>query len=48
MRAAGPDAFFDAIEMRSNDGIDRLRAYARRANWIRVPGFWNERDLVVD
>jgi site-specific DNA-methyltransferase (adenine-specific) len=44
LRAAGPDAFFDAIEMRTDDGFDRLSAYAtgRREP---LPGFWSEREL---
>ncbi len=44
LRAAGPDAFFDAIEMRDSDGFDRLTAYAAGQR-DPLPGFWNERDL---
>ncbi|MET0712169.1 MAG: site-specific DNA-methyltransferase [Jiangellaceae bacterium] len=46
LRAAGPDAFFDAIEMLSVDDLVRLRKYAGGGCRDRPrPGFWTERDL---
>jgi DNA modification methylase len=46
LRAAGPDAFFDAMEMLSEDSLQRLAKYAGggcRAN--PQPGFWTPQDL---
>jgi DNA modification methylase len=45
MRQAGPDAFFDAIEMLSTDGQARLSAYARGTCSRPLPGFWTSADL---
>ncbi len=48
LRAAGPDAFFDAIGMLSDEGRARLEAYAGGGfTDARGPqlGFWTERDL---
>ena len=46
LRAAGPDAFFDAIEMLSEDGLDRLRKYAGGGcRDVPLPGFWTARDI---
>jgi site-specific DNA-methyltransferase (adenine-specific) len=46
LRAAGPTAFFDAIAMLSDDGFDRLRAYAAGGHCEQpLPGFWTEREL---
>ena len=46
LRAAGPSAFFDAIEMLSDDGMSRLQAYAGGGHEDRpLPGFWTEKDL---
>jgi len=46
LRAAGPNAFFDAIEMLSDEGRDRLALYAKggAANDPQ-PGFWSPADL---
>jgi DNA modification methylase len=44
LRAAGPDAFFDAIAMLSDGGRRRLSAYA--GGCVRpLPGFWTARDI---
>lgn len=49
MRAAGPDAFFDAIEMLSADDFKRLRRYACGGFGGKtrppLPGFWTAADL---
>ncbi len=47
LRAAGPDAFFDAIEMLSDEGRARLEEYATGGHAGGPPktGFWTERDL---
>ena len=45
LRAAGPGAFFDAIEMLSDDSIQRLRTYATGAATMPLVGFWTEADL---
>jgi hypothetical protein len=45
MRAAGPDAFFDAIAMLSDDGRRRLATYAGGGCTQPQPGFWTERDI---
>ena len=46
MRAAGPNAFFDAVEMLSGDGRDRLKRYGKGGH-TRGPlaGFWTTADL---
>lgn len=47
LRAAGPGAFFDAIEMLSDEGRARLEEYASGGYAAKSPkvGFWTERDL---
>jgi modification methylase len=46
LRAAGPDAFFDAIEMLSADGLERLERYAKGGfSDNPQPGFWTAQDL---
>ncbi len=45
LRAAGPGAFFDAIEMLSEESIQRLRTYAAGAATMPLVGFWTEADL---
>jgi site-specific DNA-methyltransferase (adenine-specific) len=46
LRAAGPDAFFDAIEMLSDEGRDRLERYAKGGFVDNPqPGFWMPDDL---
>lgn len=46
LRAAGPDAFFDAIEMLSDEGRERLERYAK-GGLAADPqlGFWTPTDL---
>ena len=46
LRAAGPEAFFDAIEMLSDEGRRRLERYAGGGRTERpLPGFWSPDDL---
>ena len=46
LRAAGPDAFFDAIEMLSPDSLERLERYAKGGFADNPqPGFWTSQDL---
>ncbi|HLG68128.1 MAG TPA: site-specific DNA-methyltransferase [Acidimicrobiales bacterium] len=46
LRAAGPEAFFDAIEMLSDEGRRRLERYAAGGATERpLPGFWSREDL---
>jgi site-specific DNA-methyltransferase (adenine-specific) len=41
LRAAGRDAFFDALELRSDDALERLRRYAKGGRTESVlAGFW--------
>ena len=49
LRAAGPDAFFDAIEMLSDEGRERLASYANDGK-PAVPhlGFWTKADLATE
>ena len=46
LHAAGPTAFFDAMEMYDGAGQARLAAYARGGHHDRpLPGFWNDREI---
>ena len=46
LRAAGPDAFFDAIEMLSPESRSRLHEYAKGGNKSEPQlGFWTPQDL---
>ena len=45
LRAAGPRAFFDAIEMLSSDGRERLEKYAEGKPPEPLAGFWTPADL---
>jgi DNA modification methylase len=46
LRAAGPDAFFDAIEMLSDEGRERLERYAKGGFTDNPqPGYWTSQDL---
>jgi site-specific DNA-methyltransferase (adenine-specific) len=46
LRAAGPDAFFDAIEMLSPDCLERLERYATGGFTDNpLSGFWTTQDL---
>ncbi len=46
LRAAGPDAFFDAIELLADESVGRLARYAT-GGWRHDPasGFWTAQDL---
>jgi hypothetical protein len=46
LRAAGTDAFFDCIEMLSEESVQRLAAYAPGGRTDRPePGFWTAAEL---
>jgi site-specific DNA-methyltransferase (adenine-specific) len=46
LRAAGRDAFFDAIDLLSDDGKARLKRYAEGGRTTGPePGFWTAKDL---
>ena len=46
LRVAGPDAFFDAIDMLSPDSLERLHRYAKGGfTGDPQPGFWTPHDL---
>ncbi len=45
LRAAGRDAFFDAIAMLSDEGRRRLASYAAGGCTQPLPGFWHARDI---
>jgi site-specific DNA-methyltransferase (adenine-specific) len=46
LRAAGPDAVFDIIEMLSAESTDRLKKYAGGGcRDVPLPGFWTAADL---
>ena len=46
LRAAGPDAFFDVIDLLSADSLDRLQRYAKGGfTEIPQPGFWTTQEL---
>jgi DNA modification methylase len=45
MRKAGPNAFFDAIEMLSDDGRARLAEYATGRHPRPLAGFWSQADV---
>ena len=46
LHAAGPDAFFDAMEMYDSAGQARLAQYASGGHHTRpLTGFWTEREI---
>jgi DNA modification methylase len=45
LKAAGPEAFFDAIEMYDEAGLARLARYATGTVKQPEPGFWTEAEL---
>ncbi|MBI4884235.1 MAG: site-specific DNA-methyltransferase [Actinobacteria bacterium] len=46
LRAAGPDAFFDAIEMLSPESVARLERYAKGGSTENaLPGYWTTTNL---
>jgi hypothetical protein len=49
LRAAGPEAFFDAIEMLSDEDFERLQRYAKGGFTDNAQsGFWTARDLATE
>ena len=44
LRAAGPAAMFDVIDVFDDDALERLAAYAQGRD-TPLPGFWNPEDL---
>jgi hypothetical protein len=44
LRAAGPDAVFDIIDVFDDDALQRLAAYGAGAD-EPLPGFWFAEDL---
>jgi DNA modification methylase len=49
LRAAGPDAFFDAIGMLSDEGRARLKRYAIEGKPAEpILGFWTKADLATE
>jgi hypothetical protein len=48
LRAAGPDAFFDAIELLADESLERLRRYAKGGfSNDPQPGFWTVEELAT-
>jgi site-specific DNA-methyltransferase (adenine-specific) len=48
LRAAGPHAFFDVIDLLGDEDATRLAAYASGSGTRRpLPGFWSARDLAT-
>ena len=47
LHAAGPEAFFDAIAVLSDEGVARLAAYARGTQRRPLPGFWTAQELAA-
>ena len=45
LRAAGPDAFFDAIQMLSEVDFPRLAEYGTGRHTRPLPGFWTSEDV---
>ncbi len=45
LRAVGPSAIFDAIELYDPAGLERLRHYAENPDAQPVPGFWSEAEI---
>jgi site-specific DNA-methyltransferase (adenine-specific) len=46
LRAAGPDVFFDAVDLLADAGLERLTTYARGGSRTSpLPGFWTPADL---
>jgi hypothetical protein len=45
LRAAGPEAFFDAVEMLSDAGRARLEEYARGGHRQPLAGFWTSEEI---
>jgi hypothetical protein len=46
LRAAGPDAVFDVIDLLSVDGVERLARYAKGGFTMRPePGYWTAAEV---
>jgi len=46
LRAAGRNAFFDAVDLMSHEALDRLKRYAKgNATTSPLAGFWPTSDL---
>lgn len=45
LRAAGPTAFFDAIEMLAPEDQLRLASYVERGYGSPLPGYWTDKDI---
>ena len=45
IRAVGPRAIFDVIELYDPAGIERLRSYASSTSPSALPGFWTDAEL---
>jgi site-specific DNA-methyltransferase (adenine-specific) len=46
LRAAGPEAVFDVVDLLADDALERLRRYAKGGATDRPrPGFWTEADV---
>jgi hypothetical protein len=45
LRAAGPKAFFDAVEMLSDSGRARLEEYAKGGYRQPLAGFWTSEEI---
>ena len=45
LRAAGPDLFFDVVDLLSPDGVKRLSSYASGRCTHPLTGFWRDSDL---
>ena len=45
LRAAGPESFWDAVEMLSDEGRRRLHEYAQGTCDVPLAGFWTEDEL---
>jgi len=47
LRTTGTRAFFDAVELLSTDGLERLRRYAEGTVEDPLPGFWTAKELGI-
>jgi len=47
LRAAGPDAFFDVIDVFDDDDLIRLRHYGSESAMTPLEGFWTPKDLAA-
>ena len=47
LRAVGPGAIFDVIELYDPAGLDRLASYATAVDPRPLPGFWTDEELAA-